>query len=113
MSEERAGRLRTRIASGRLSSECTTGLAVRQEDPLELELLLEDELDPHPPPTPALLTVTAVPLGFEELLVTVTELTVRLLRPSAIAQLPEDWTGLDACEWDEECDEEEELCELL
>lgn len=111
-------------------------MAVRQEDPLELELLLEDELDPHPPPTPALLTVTAVPLGFEELpagvnerhlirhisniilydrnlLVTVTELTVRLLRPSAIAQLPEDWTGLDACEWDEECDEEEELCELL
>jgi len=72
VSEERAGRLRTRIASGRLSSECTTGLAVRQEeDPLELELLLEDELEPQPPPPPALLALPTLPLGFEELPVTV------------------------------------------
>lgn len=70
MSEERAGRLRTRIASGRLSSECTTGLAVRQ-DMLELELLEEDELEPQPPPPPpppaALVGTLALPLGFEEL----------------------------------------------
>lgn len=40
MSEERAGKLRTRIASGRLSSECTTGFADGVPELVELELLL-------------------------------------------------------------------------
>lgn len=118
MSEERAGRLRTRIASGRLSSECTTGFAAKQELLLldELLLLLLDEPQP-PPPT--------LPLGFEELLVTATQdCRLRELRDDVEAppppatptttsvQLPD--IGLDACECDDECDEaDEELCELL
>lgn len=107
MSEDRAGRLRTRIARGRLSSECTTGLPVGVPELVELELLL-------------LLPQTFEPLGFSPDEVTGTATADCKLRDpdrllGALAaeedstSLPP--TGLDACECEEavEEDDEEEL----
>lgn len=112
MSDDRAGRFRTRIARGRLSSECTTGLPVGVPELVELVLLL-------------LLPQTFEPLGLfkpDEEGGTATadckfRVPVRLLDTLAIGggstSLPP--TGLQACECDEavEDDEDEELCDEL
>lgn len=125
MSEERAGKFLTRIARGRLSSECTTGLPLPEigmpAELLELLLLL---LGPH---------VAFVPLEFKAeedadvdnrvVLGTATAdcnvLELLLLKRPAALEFPavvvDSPIGLLACEWEEavDDDEEEELCDEL